>query len=82
MTIEAGAYNVSHGIHRGRNHVIVTHTRSGRQWASKDPVGLDHNLEFTAEMIQLRYTQFHLDGVDRRSGRPQPSCDTRFWMEL
>ena len=80
-TITAGAFTVALGIHKGRNHIYVTHNRVGRQWVSKDPVDENTNIERTAEFIAHGYTKFHLDSTDR-SGKFQQSCDTRFWLEV
>ena len=80
-TVKAGAFNVSRGIHKGREHVIVTHARTNRQWVSKDPADESTDIERTAEFIRLGYTKFNLDSTDR-SGNFQPSCDTRFWLPL
>lgn len=75
--VKAGAFTISSGLYRGTARTIVTHNRTGKQWASKGREAGDFG--FLPDLVASGTVKFHLTGTDERSGAPRPTCDTRFW---
>jgi hypothetical protein len=73
--INAGSFTVTPGLYFGRKHTFVTHPETGKQWVSKSPAGEEHDLEVTADFINIKAIVF--DPCSRIR-----SCDTRFWMPV
>lgn len=82
QVIDAGAFTITTGIHRGKEYVFVTHRATGKQWVSKDAYdgrplsGHDFSLK---NLIECRAVVFNPNPRPGRDGNPVFSCDTRFW---
>lgn len=80
--IDAGDFTITTGIHRGAEHVFVTHNRTGKQWVQKDQYDgrpLDGNDFSLASQIRCRTIVFRPYPSPGRDGKPVFSCDLRFW---
>ena len=74
-TQDVGSFTVSAGIHRGSEHLYVTHRETGRQWVSKDTLkNTTSTVSSTVGLIEIGALRF-----DPR--KTVASCDTRFWIQ-
>lgn len=82
QVIDAGRFTITTGIHRGSEHVFVTHRETGKQWVAKEPYdgraleGHDFALK---TLIECDVVKFLPNPTPGRDGKPVFSCDLRFW---